>query len=165
MSKAPTEAQTQVLKNLSQSWSRLLARLTDTTRSCATKPPHRTEVRRRQLAGDGLFHFGEPAEAAPAGAGRLSRDRPISAASNPENKRPTAGRITANSVDRSELGQRFLGSNPYQAASASLYDQVWMTGWRLTSSMPAIMRSLSSCFEATRMWRKTERANWRRSPR
>src|SRR5258707_5705228 len=29
----------------------------------------------------------------------------------------------------------------YQAASASLYDQVWMTGWRLTSSMPAIMRS------------------------
>ena len=24
----------------------------------------------------------------------------------------------------------------YQAASASLYDQVWMTGWRFTSSMP-----------------------------
>ena len=32
----------------------------------------------------------------------------------------------------------------YQAASASLYDQVWMTGWRFTSSMPAIMRSLSN---------------------
>ena len=40
----------------------------------------------------------------------------------------------------------------YQAASASLYDQVWMTGWRFTSSIPAIMRSLSSCFEVTRMW-------------
>ena len=39
----------------------------------------------------------------------------------------------------------------YQAASASLYDQVWMTGWRLTSSMPAITRSLSSCFDVTRM--------------
>jgi hypothetical protein len=29
-----------------------------------------------------------------------------------------------------------------------------MTGWRLTSSMPAMMRSLSSCFEVTRMWRR-----------
>src|SRR5882762_8851091 len=52
----------------------------------------------------------------------------------------------------------------YQAASASLYDQVWMTGWRFTSSMPAIMRSLSSCFEVTRMWRKTERANLEKKP-
>ena len=52
----------------------------------------------------------------------------------------------------------------YQAASASLYDQVWMTGWRLTSSMPAIMRSLSSCFEVTRMWRKTDRANLEKKP-
>src|SRR5438477_11236097 len=34
-----------------------------------------------------------------------------------------------------------------------------MTGWRFTSSMPAITRSLSSCFEVTRMWRKTDRAN------
>jgi hypothetical protein len=25
-----------------------------------------------------------------------------------------------------------------------------MTGWRLTSSIPAMMRSLSSCFDATR---------------
>src|SRR6266481_1347812 len=52
----------------------------------------------------------------------------------------------------------------YQAASASLYDQVWMTGWRFTSSMPAIMRSLSSCFEVTRMWRKTDRANLEKKP-
>jgi hypothetical protein len=40
-----------------------------------------------------------------------------------------------------------------------------MTGWRLTSSMPAMMRSLSSCFEATRMWRRTERANLEKNPR
>ena len=46
------------------------------------------------------------------------------------------------------------------SASASLYDQVWMTGWRFTSSMPAIMRSLSSCFEVTRMWRRTDRSGW-----
>ena len=39
----------------------------------------------------------------------------------------------------------------YQAASVSLQDHVWMTGWRLTSSIPAMMRSLSSCFDATRM--------------
>src|ERR1700676_3108328 len=52
----------------------------------------------------------------------------------------------------------------YHAASASLYDQVWMTGWRLTSSMPAIMRSLSSCFEVTRMWRKTDRVNLEKKP-
>src|SRR5271155_646398 len=39
-----------------------------------------------------------------------------------------------------------------------------MTGWRLTSSMPAIMRSLSSCFEVTRMWRKTDRANLEKKP-
>ena len=63
-----------------------------------------------------------------------------------------------------ELGQRFLGSKSYQAASASLYDQVWMTGWRFTSSMPAIMRSLSSCFEVTRMWRRTDRANLEKKP-
>lgn len=29
-----------------------------------------------------------------------------------------------------------------------------MTGWRLTSAIPAMMRSLSSRFEATRMWRR-----------
>src|SRR6202158_2419881 len=52
----------------------------------------------------------------------------------------------------------------YHAASASLCDQVWMTGWRLTSSMPAMMRSLSSCFEVTRMWRKTDRANLEKKP-
>lgn len=34
-----------------------------------------------------------------------------------------------------------------------------MTGWRLTSSIPAMMRCLSSCFEVTRIWRSTERAN------
>ena len=28
----------------------------------------------------------------------------------------------------------------------------------------AIMRSLSSCFEVTRMWRKTERANLEKKP-
>jgi hypothetical protein len=39
-----------------------------------------------------------------------------------------------------------------------------MTGWRLISSMPAMMRSLSSCFDATRMWRRTERANLETNP-
>jgi hypothetical protein len=34
-----------------------------------------------------------------------------------------------------------------------------MTGWRLTSLIPAKMRSLSSCFDATRMYRRTERLN------
>ena len=36
-----------------------------------------------------------------------------------------------------------------------------MTGWRLTSSMPAMMRCFSSCFDVTRIWRRTERANFR----
>ena len=62
------------------------------------------------------------------------------------------------------LVQRFDGLKIISAASASLYDQVWMTGWRFTSSMPAMMRSLSSCFEVTRMWRKTERANLEKKP-
>jgi hypothetical protein len=39
----------------------------------------------------------------------------------------------------------------HSSATASSPDHVWMTGWRLTSSMPAMMRSLSSCFEVTRM--------------
>lgn len=39
-----------------------------------------------------------------------------------------------------------------------------MTGCRLTSSMPAMMRSLSSCFEVTRMWRRMERANLEKKP-
>ena len=39
-----------------------------------------------------------------------------------------------------------------------------MTGWRLTSLIPAIMRSLSSCFDVTRMWRRTERANLEKKP-
>src|SRR6516162_558108 len=39
-----------------------------------------------------------------------------------------------------------------------------MTGWRLTSSIPAMMRFLSSCFDATRMWRRTERANLEKKP-
>ena len=39
-----------------------------------------------------------------------------------------------------------------------------MTGWRLTSSMPAMMRSLSSCLDVTRMWRRTERANLEKKP-
>src|SRR5260370_15756082 len=30
--------------------------------------------------------------------------------------------------------------------------------------MPAMMRSLSSCFDATRMWRRTERANLEKNP-
>jgi hypothetical protein len=33
-----------------------------------------------------------------------------------------------------------------------------MAGWQLTCLMPAMMRSLSSCFEVTRMWRRTEEA-------
>src|SRR5580700_10902878 len=39
-----------------------------------------------------------------------------------------------------------------------------MTGCRLTSSMPAMMRSLSSCFDATRMCLRTERANLEKKP-
>ena len=39
-----------------------------------------------------------------------------------------------------------------------------MTGWRLTSSMPAMMRCLSSCFDVTRIWRRTERANLEKKP-
>src|SRR6516165_5902382 len=39
-----------------------------------------------------------------------------------------------------------------------------MTGWRLTSSMPAMMRCLSSCFEVNRMCRRTERANLEKKP-
>src|SRR5258707_13436015 len=39
-----------------------------------------------------------------------------------------------------------------------------MTGWRLISSIPAMMRSLSSCLDATRMWRRTERANLEKKP-
>ena len=39
-----------------------------------------------------------------------------------------------------------------------------MTGYRLTSSIPAMMRCLSSCFDATRMWRRTERANLEKKP-
>ena len=34
----------------------------------------------------------------------------------------------------------------------------------MTSLMPSMMRSLSSCFDATRMWRKTERANLEKKP-
>ena len=39
-----------------------------------------------------------------------------------------------------------------------------MTGWRLTSSMPAMMRCLSSCFDVTRIWRRTEWANLETKP-
>jgi hypothetical protein len=39
-----------------------------------------------------------------------------------------------------------------------------MTGWRLTSLIPAMMRFLSSCFEVTRIWRRTERANLEKNP-
>lgn len=39
-----------------------------------------------------------------------------------------------------------------------------MTGWRLTSPMPAMMRSLSSCFEVARILRRTERASWEKNP-
>src|ERR1700720_2337513 len=64
----------------------------------------------------------------------------------------------------SDLRSVFSWFESYQAASASLYDQVWMTGYRLTSSIPAMMRCLSSCFDATRMWRRTERANLEKKP-
>jgi len=37
-------------------------------------------------------------------------------------------------------------------------------GMAITSSMPAMMRSLSSCFDATRMWRRTDRANLEKKP-
>ena len=39
-----------------------------------------------------------------------------------------------------------------------------MTGCWLMSSMPAMMRCLSSCFEVTRIWRRTERANLEKKP-
>ena len=39
-----------------------------------------------------------------------------------------------------------------------------MTGWRLISSIPAMMRCLSSYFEATRIWRNTERASLEKKP-
>lgn len=38
------------------------------------------------------------------------------------------------------------------------------TGRRLTSSTPPMMRAFSSCFEVTRIWRKTERANLEEKP-
>ena len=37
-------------------------------------------------------------------------------------------------------------------------------GMLLMSSMAAMMRCLSSCFEFTRMWRRTERANFEKKP-
>jgi hypothetical protein len=39
-----------------------------------------------------------------------------------------------------------------------------MTGWRLTCLIPAMMRSLSSCFEVTRMRRRIEWANLEKKP-
>jgi hypothetical protein len=39
-----------------------------------------------------------------------------------------------------------------------------MTGCRLTSLIPAMMRSLSSCFDSTLMWRRTKRANLEKKP-
>ena len=39
-----------------------------------------------------------------------------------------------------------------------------MTGRRLMSSIAAMMRCLSSYFELTRMWRRTERANFEKKP-
>ena len=41
---------------------------------------------------------------------------------------------------------------------------MWTTGSRLNSSMADIMRSLSSCLDATRMWRNTERVNLEKKP-
>ena len=38
------------------------------------------------------------------------------------------------------------------------------TGCRLNSSMAAMMRSLSSCLDSTRMWRSTERASLEKKP-
>ena len=48
------------------------------------------------------------------------------------------------------LGQPFM-VEIISGSLGELIGAVWMTGWRLTSTMPAIMRSLSSCFEVTRM--------------
>src|SRR6202521_6116434 len=76
---------------------------------------------------------------------------------------PLPGRAAADTLEL-DTRSAFPWFESYQAASASLYDQVWMTGWRFTSSMPAIMRCLSSCFEVTRMWRKTDRANLEKKP-
>ena len=44
--------------------------------------------------------------------------------------------MTGNTDERTRSAFPWFES--YQAASASLYDQVWMTGWRFTSSIPAI---------------------------
>ena len=48
------------------------------------------------------------------------------------------------------LDQRFLDSNDIGRLGEHI-GHVWMTGSRLASSMPAMMRALSSCFDATRM--------------
>ena len=42
--------------------------------------------------------------------------------------------------------------------------ELWTTGFWLKYSMAARMRSLSSCLEATRMWRRTERASFEKKP-
>src|ERR1700739_4090193 len=52
----------------------------------------------------------------------------------------------------------------YQAALSSLWVQVWTTGSRLKKSIAAMMRSLSSCLDATRMWRSTDRASLEKKP-
>lgn len=39
-----------------------------------------------------------------------------------------------------------------------------MTGRRLMSRMPAMMRCLSSSLEVTRMWRGTDRVNLEKKP-
>src|SRR5665213_805715 len=54
--------------------------------------------------------------------------------------------------------------NPIQIVALHLYDQVWTTGFSLKRSMAAMMRSLSSCLDATRMWRRTERASFEKKP-
>ena len=63
-----------------------------------------------------------------------------------------------------EARSAFPWFESYQAASASLYDQVWMTGWRFTSSMPAHNALFEFVFAVTRMWRRTDRANLDKKP-
>src|SRR5208282_1681550 len=67
-------------------------------------------------------------------------------------------------VDPQGTSSSIFRFESYQAALSSLYDQVWTTGCRLNSSMAAMLRFLSSCLDATRIWRSTERASLEKKP-
>jgi hypothetical protein len=55
-------------------------------------------------------------------------------------------------------------SAPAHTTSPDFSQDRAMMAQRFTSSMPAMMCSLSSCLEATRIWRRTERVNLEQKP-